>query len=302
MPGGFQRSLVRVNRYGRETPINAEPRGYRFPSVSPDGKSVAVTVDPRPSSIWVVDATTGQAAPLTTDKLHSITPVWSPDGTRIAFDRHLGAVAQIVWMAAQPGAELHNVLAPSSGQGLGDIGVRQWTSAAGFFGYQRGARPGQVRSDVVQFRMGDSTVTPVVSSPAEDRWPALSPDGRWLAYTSTISGANEVYVRPYPQAGPSVLVSARGGTEPVWSRDGTELFYRSGSRIMSAAHHPLSGSGAFAAPQVLFSGAFDFSQDHNWAPSPDGSFIMIKADPTMGRQLRLVFNWFDELKAASKVK
>ena len=64
---------------------------------------------------------------------------------------------------------------------------------------------------------------------------------------------------------------------------------------MSVAHRPASASGAFGAPQMLFSGAFDFSQEHNWSPNPDGSFVMIKADPTMGRQLRVVLNWFDEL-------
>ena len=125
--------------------------------------------------------------------------------------------------------------------------------------------------------------------------PALSPDGKWLAYASTISGANEVYVRPYPQGGPSVLVSSRGGTEPSWSRDGTELFYRSGSRIMSVAHDRHSASGAFGTPQMLFSGAFDFSQERNWSSNPDGSFVMIKADLMMGRQLRVVLNWFDVL-------
>ncbi|MEO8563126.1 MAG: protein kinase, partial [bacterium] len=286
MPGGFQRTLVRVNRYGQETPIKAEPRGYRFPAVSPDGRSIAVTVDPRPSSIWVVDPTTGQAAPFTTDRLHSIAPVWSPDGTRIAFVHYADGRSQIVWMSAQPGAELHSVFAAGSEKRVGDIGINEWTSAAGFFGYQVGTKPGQSRADVVQFRMGDSSATPLVSSPADDRQPTLSGDGKWLAYTSNLSGANEVYVRPYPQTGPSVQASSRGGADPIWSRDGSELFYRSGSRIMSAAHHPLSASGAFGAPQVLFNGAFDFSQDRNWALSPDGSFIMIKADPTMGRQLR----------------
>ncbi|MEO6528222.1 MAG: protein kinase [Gemmatimonadaceae bacterium] len=304
MPGGFQRTLVRVNRYGQETPINAEPRGYRFPTVSPDGRSIAVTVDPRPSSIWVVNAMTGQAAPLTTDRLHSVAPIWSPDGTRIVFSHYADWAHtksnKIVWMSAQPGAELHGVLAPGSEKRLGDIGIHQWTSAAGFFGYV--TRPGQSRADVVQFRMSDTTVTPQVSSPADDRAPALSPDEKWLAYTSTISRANEVYVRPYPQAGPSVQVSSRGGTDPIWSRDGKELFYRSGSRIMSAAHHPLLASGAFGAPHVLFTGAFDFSQDRNWTSSPDGSFIMVKADPTMGREVRVVFNWFDELSDASKEK
>jgi Tol biopolymer transport system component len=291
MPGGFQRSLVRVNRFGRETPINAEPRGYRFPNVSPDGKSVVVTVDPRPSSIWIVDAVTGQSFPLTTDKVHSLAPIWSPDGTRVAFSR---APHLVVWMAAQPGALVHTLFQSPVGQ----IYVTDWTDAAGFLGHLINAR---ARADIVQFRMGDSTVNPVVASPAEDRAGRLSPDRKWLVYESAISGAHEVYVRSYPKAGSEVQVSARGGAEPIWSRDGKEIVYRSGSRIMSV-RWPLSGSEAFSAPQLLFSGAYDFSQDQNWALSPDGSFIMIKADPTMGRQLRVAFNWFDELRAASKAK
>ena len=294
MPGGFQRSLVRVNRFGQETPIKAEPRGYRFPHISPDGKSVAVTVDPRPSSIWIVDATTGRALPLTTDRVHSIDSHWSTDGTRVAFNRP----RQIAWMAAQPGAQLHTAFGLTTQ--LGQIFLTEWTDAAGFFAIQR--QPGQSRADIVRFRMGDSTVNPVVSSPADETEARLSPDGKWLAYTSTTSGSYEVYVRPYPQPGPSVQVSVRGGTEPMWSRDGKELFFRSGSRIMSAAHRPLAGSDAFGAPQLLFTGAYDFSQAHNWSVSPDGSFVMIKADPTTGRQLRVVFNWFDELRGASKAK
>ena len=84
----------------------------------------------------------------------------------------------------------------------------------------------------------------------------------------------------------------------MWSRDGAELVYRSGPRIMSAAHDRRSNSSPFGAPQLLFTGTFDFSQERNWAMNPDGSFIMIRADPTTGRQLRVVFNWFDELLGA----
>jgi hypothetical protein len=71
---------------------------------------------------------------------------------------------------------------------------------------------------------------------------------------------------------------------------------------MSVVHRPVSGSYAFDAPKLLFSGAYDFSQTHNWSLSPDGSFVMIKADPTTGRQLRVTLNWFDELRGASKGK
>jgi serine/threonine-protein kinase len=300
MPGGFRRTLVRVNRYGQATPISAEPRGYRFPRVSPDGKSVVVTVDPRPSSIWVIDAATGQSAPMTTDRRHSIVALWSPDGTRIAFSHYDEGGNHIVWMLPQPGSELHSVFAPGSEQRVGDIGLDQWTATDGFFGYRTAPARRFLRNDLVQFRMGDSSVTTVVSSPAEERYAALSPDGNWLAYASTISGTNEVYVRPYRQAGASVLISSRGGTEPAWSRDGSELFYRSGSRIMSVTHHPLDRSRPFTAPQSLFGGAFDFSQDRNWSTSPDGSFVMVNADPTTARQLRVVLNWFDEVGARQR--
>ena len=299
MPGGFQRTLVRVNRYGQSTPIPAEPRGYRSPSVSPDGKRVVVTVDPRPSSIWLVDATTGQAVPLTTDRHHSIGAVWSPDGTRIAFTHYSGNQTHPTWMAAQPGAELHELLAKGWAERIGQVGLHQWTSANDFFAYQQDGRPDQLRLDIVHFRMGDSAVTPVVVSPLDDVEPVLSPDGKWLAYVSAISGANEVYVRPYPQSGTSTRVSGRGGVDPAWSHDGTELYYRSGSRIMSVARPVSSTSAIFGAPRVLFSGAFDFSQEQNWSPSPDGSFVMVMGDPTIGRQLSVVFNWFDKLIAQS---
>jgi Tol biopolymer transport system component len=300
MPGSFLRSLVRVNRYGQETPINADPRGYRFPVVSPDGRSVAVTVDPRPSAIWVVELRTGQATPLTTDHVHSIAAVWSPDGSRLAYHQYVGLVPTPVWMTAQPGATVHHVLAARVPRELGILSINQWTTAAGFLASQWRATPAQVRSDIVQFRMGDSVVAPVVSSPAEDGDPELSPDGKWLAYVSTITGSSEVYVRPWPGAGAAVLVSSHGGADPLWSASGAELVYRSGSRIMSVTHSPRGGADAFGAPRLLFSGAYDFSQDRNWSLGADGDFVMIKADPTKGRELRVVFNWFTELAGTTK--
>ena len=85
MPGGFQRSLVWVDRNGRETPLAVEPRGYRFPKISPDGRLIAVTVDPRPSSVWIIDPARGSANPLTPSGTHVTASVWSPDGKRVAY-------------------------------------------------------------------------------------------------------------------------------------------------------------------------------------------------------------------------
>ena len=305
-PGSFKRSLVRVDRNGRETPINVEPRGYRFPAVSPDGKFVAVTVDPRPSAIWLIDLAHERAVPLTTGREHSIAPIWSPDGTRIAFSGYSttynAVIGEAVWMLPQAGSPVHPVLTPGAeGRGRGHgLVTSDWTRSDGFVGHRSDPARGKANDQLVQFRLNDTTVTPILTSAADDKHPAVSSDGRWLAYTSNLSGANEVYVRPFPGGGTSVLVSSRGGVDPHWSRNGTELFYRSGTRIMSVAVQPGATFGVRGAPQLLFSGPFDFSQDRNWSVSPDGTFIMVKGDPTMGRQLRVVFNWFEEMAGAGR--
>ncbi len=300
MPGGFQRTLVRVDRYGRETPINVEPRGYRFPSVSPDGKRIAVTVDPRPSVIWLIDPALGQAVPLTTDGVHSIQPIWSWDGTRIAYIQYPIGRATMRWTLAQQGAEHHLAFRPIAAKPWLDFAAKTWTRTDEFIGTLINDRPDQIGGDIARSRVGDSTTTPLVQSPGDDRDPALSPDGRWLAYTSDVSGANEVYVLPYVGNGAAVLISSRGGVEPQWSADGKELFYRAGTRLMSVAVRTRPDFAALRSPQLLFSGPFDFSQSANWAVSPDGTFIMVKADPTTGRQLRVVFNWFAELDSIAR--
>jgi eukaryotic-like serine/threonine-protein kinase len=300
MPGGFQRTLVRVDRYGRETPINVEPRGYRFPSVSPDGKRIAVTVDPRPSAIWLVDPALGQAVPLTTDGKHSIQPIWSWDGTRVAYLQYPTGRAIMRWTLAQPGAEHHLAFKPIAAKPWLDFSARTWTRNDDMIGTLINDRENQIGGDIARSHVGDSTTIPIDQSPSDDRDPALSPDGKWLAYMSDISGANEVYVRPYTGNGAAVLISTRGGVEPQWSADGSELFYRAGTRMMSVAVRTRPDFAALRAPQLLFSGPFDFSQSSNWSPSPDGTFIMVKADPTTGRQLRVVFNWFEELKTGGQ--
>ena len=295
LPGGFQRTLLRVDRFGRETPINVGVRGYRFPSVSPNGKRLAVTIDPRPSAIWLLDLEHDQITPLTTDRVHSITPVWSPDGTRIALQRS----GKVVWMQAEAGAKLYPVLGTQAEGRVGVLGVSEWTRV-GFFGFQRNSKAEQVENDLVQFQMGDSTVASIVASPASDWQAALSPDGKWLAYTSNSSGANEVYVRPFPAAGASTRVSSRGGVVPHWSTSGNEILYRAGTHMMSATVRTKPDFAVVGVPQTLFSGPFDFSQDRNWSPSVDGTFIMIKADPTMGRQLHVVLNWFQEIETLGR--
>ena len=98
---------------------------------------------------------------------------------------------------------------------------------------------------------GERTPVPFLVTPFNERSPMFSPDGRWLAYVSDESGRDEVYVRSYPETGKKVPISAEGGTDPVWSKNGRELFYRSGDSLMAA---PVKTGTAFTVskPQKLF--------------------------------------------------
>lgn len=145
------------------------------------------------------------------------------------------------------------------------------------------------------FGFGDTLARPLVATPADDRDPSLSPDGRWLAYASNVTGTLEVYVRSFTTPGPSVRVSTGGGREPRWSRSGTELFYRDGASIMAARVSTGTAFRVIGAPETLFTGAYDFTQTPNWDVAPDGRFLMVRGDATLGTHVHVVFNWFDEV-------
>jgi eukaryotic-like serine/threonine-protein kinase len=128
--------------------------------------------------------------------------------------------------------------------------------------------------------------------------PTFSPDGRWVAYQSNESGRDEVYVAAFPGPGMKVLVSTEGGAEPVWSRDGQELFYRSGDKMMAVA---IMIQPAFRAskPQVLFEKPYAVYGPRNCDVTPDGQhFLMIKESEQVAdvTHINVVLNWQEELK------
>ena len=291
VPGGFDRSLALVDRNGREVSIPAAHRGFRFPRVSPDGRRAVVTIDPRPSKIWVVDLRSGAMAPVAApgrpESEHRIHAVWSPNGRQVLYSGGPYRV-EVANVDGEPNVSPALRRPPAS-----PIAPTDWLKDGRVIGHFFGSLP----LDVVAFRVGDSVVTTLVGSDPVENQGVVSPDGRWLAYSSNASGAREVYVRPFVGSGDPVAVSTSGGVEPRWSRDGGELYYRNGEAIMAVAVRtrvPFSDK-----PQRLFSGGYDFLQDDNWDVGPDGHFLMVKSDPNAGTQFVVVFNWFDELRATA---
>ncbi|MCL6650116.1 MAG: hypothetical protein K6U89_17525, partial [Chloroflexi bacterium] len=148
---------------------------------------------------------------------------------------------------------------------------------------------------------GDSTTIAIATTPADEYGPVLSPDGRWIAYVSTESGREEVYVRPFPNSAEGKYqISINGGSEPQWAHSGRELFYINGLNQLTAATVATSPSFAVTRQQALFEVTL-FSRDqthHHYAVGPgDQRFLMVQLGRFGSGDLVLVQNWTEQLKA-----
>jgi dipeptidyl aminopeptidase/acylaminoacyl peptidase len=131
--------------------------------------------------------------------------------------------------------------------------------------------------------------------------PTISPDGHWLAYTSDESGQPEVYVRPFPAGGGKWLISTEGGHEPLWARNGSELFYRNTGKLMAVT---IETGSAFIVgrPRLLFLREYEPREMNpfgspNYDISPNGKFLIIKPNPSPpSTKINFTLNWFEELK------
>ena len=288
-PGGYARTLVRVDRNGRRTPLLEEHRGFRRPNVSPDGLKVAITIDPRPSQIWVYDVVRQSRIALATEG-PNLMPLWTPDGRRIAYAS--GLPPDIFWRTADAGAPAERLLERDGPQY-----PTSWSADGRLLIFEEGARN---TYDIWMLPIGDKP-RPLIATPASELGGQLSPDGRWIAYHSNESGRFEVSVRPFPAVGDGKwTISTSGGQHALWSPDGTELFYVVGSSVMRVG---IDGRGSVlkaGTPELLFSGPFDIAYT-NYTLSSDGAhFIMVEVDPDARQtQLSVVVNWGEELKRLS---
>jgi serine/threonine-protein kinase len=288
-PGGFARTLVRVDRHGRRTPLFEERRGFRFPRFSPDGHKIAVSVDPRPSQVWVYDLEHGSRIPLT-DTGNNLTPMWTHDGLRVAF----GATKEIQWRPADASRPAESLIGGSQSDAV-NVSPLSWSIDGRMLIFQQQV-PG-TDFDVWLAPRGERP-RPLLRTRARELGAKLSPDNKWLAYYSDESGRQEVYVRPFPNVDEQKwTISSAGGSSPVWSPHGGELFYMNGTAMMMV---PVETAPRFSnrTPQLLFDGPFDATQDQNFDVDPDGvHFVMVEADPdAKPTKINVVLNWSQDLR------
>jgi serine/threonine-protein kinase len=228
-------------------------------------------------------------------------PTWSPDGRLVAFVRD-SANTSAVWARPADGSGPDHVVARID---------RMVQEAA----WSPDGRWLVVRTDNTLFgagdlvgvpvrATGDSAAVPLTTGSFTELHPAVSPDGRWLAYTSNESGQNEVYVRPFPGAhGVRWQVSNGGGTSPVWSADGRELYYLDPDPRVVAAAIPAGSAFQVTSLTPLFDASgFIYDAFHqSFAVTPDGDFLFLRPRGLSddGRRLRIVWveNWFADIEA-----
>ncbi|HEX5818169.1 MAG TPA: protein kinase [Gemmatimonadales bacterium] len=314
---GQRHTLVWVDRTGTQRPVDSawtfrlsRAGGNVGWSLSPDGTQLAVGLNnDAGDDIWIKELPAGPLSRVTFDSANEARPRWTRDGRSVTYLSQGGELRQ---RRADGTGGTENPLAPAD-RVKDPIREARWSPDGRWLVIRTGGAAASQAGgrDILGLRPGiDSAPVPLVAQPdVDESAPALSPDGRWLAYESDETGRSEIYVRPFPATDSGKWqVSTNGGQAPLWAHSGRELFYVDAERNMVAA--PVQGGAEFrlGARRALFnlgedlylvSGEyytpFDLSRD-------DQRFLMARAlrRAESTRSFLLVENWFEELKAKVK--
>ncbi len=294
---------VWVSRNGESRPVAADVSDYGLdmPALSPDGRRLAISMSgpDGKSSLWVKPLDGGPKVRLTFDGSYNGRAAWRPGSGAISFtsDREQAGVPTRLFEVAADGSgrltrpELHDRRA---------IGAHTWSPDGKWLVFRTDDQEAG-NGDIMGIRPGVDTVPrALVATPAEELSPAVSFDGRWIAYSSNETGRREVFVRPFPQTGDArYQISSSGGTNPTWNRNGRELFYLDAEGNMVAV--PVIAGATFqtSQPIVLFRAAP--YESNPWGRmydvAPDGQrFVMIRGETDAAVHVVIVFNFLAELQ------
>jgi eukaryotic-like serine/threonine-protein kinase len=304
------RTLVWVDRNGKEEPIAAPPNFYGLPKISPDGTRLALTVhDGVNYSIFIWNFVRETLTRLTFDEGSEYQSVWTPDGKRIVY---ASSRAGVCWRQADGTGEAEQLAS------LPDRVLLPWSFSSDGKTLVSVEAVGGARLDIGMMSMeGDHARKPLLQEKHAEVQPKISPDGRWMAYASTESDQNtEVYVRPFPDVDRGIWqVSTGGGSSPLWSPDGRELFYLSNDNSVMAGAVETKPTFSYGTPKSLFRSIYagvSVSSGTPWDIAPDGKrFLMLKPPAPTDKastagvprpKINIVLNWIEELKQRVPIK
>ncbi|MBK9376620.1 MAG: protein kinase [Holophagales bacterium] len=295
--------LVWVDRANALAPLPLPERAYENVAISPDGGRAVVQIREGTTRLWIYDFARGTLTPLGPATASSQAPLWTPDGTHV------------IYRGTRQGTRnLYRIPVDGSGDEerlTSKAGVIQTPSSISsdgrvlLFDQNGPAEAGGVGAWVLPLE-GDRTPRRLFPLPATGRDAQISPDGRWVAYEAIVSSRQEVFVAPLSGAGERRLVSTEGGTEPLWSRDGRELFFQSGTRLMGVTVTPGATFSA-SLPRVVHEGRFfrTINGNTSFSITRDGARFLriqpVNPEPAI-RRIELVLDWFSGLKSRGSTR
>jgi hypothetical protein len=291
-------ALVWIDRAGREEFLSAPPRHYGYLRISPDGKKIATDVRSPGRDVYIWDIARETALRLTTDPGEEFFAEWSLGGDSLYYSSNQSGGSFNVYRRAADGTGLAQLVnASTSPQMVQDLTPdgRQILVAEG--------RKGSDAFDLMTLLLQQPVrLDTLLSTPSAELNPSVSPDGRFVAYQSDVTGQYEVYVSPFTGSSQARWkVSTDGGEHPLWSRTGDTIFFRSRSDSMMAAAVRRTPTFAVRAVAALFSldsyTRFGMTTGRSWDLSPiDGRFLRAKNPPAAQSGIRVVLNWQQELR------
>jgi eukaryotic-like serine/threonine-protein kinase len=288
--------LAWFDRTGKEVGARLPRDSYRDPSISPDGRKLAVALGDPLRTIWIIDLAQGTRGRLTFDTAIHISPAWSPDGKYVAFTS-----------GAPPEASIHRK--GVDGTTPDELLVEEkdatlqtpaFSPDGKFLVYMRAVGPSGNGIYAVPLT-GERTPRVVVPSPSPQTvlsYPRVSPDGRWLAYGSSESGRVQLYVTSFPSGSGKWQVSIAGGDMPAWRRDGKELYFTGSSEVQAVDVNAVGGQFNPGPPRTLSRLGNAIANGRVFDAMPDGSRFIAPIVPTdASSPIHLLLNWPAELEA-----
>jgi serine/threonine-protein kinase len=289
--------LAWVSRTGVESIVDSTlARPYIGVALSPDAEQIATAVSDASgtvSTIWLYDLRRHTFSRITPAGGYSYRPTWLPDGRHLLLSSDHGSSSRLrrLFSTSTDGSETLRLVL-SRARHAQEV---SWPSGGRYFAVREGYDDGGTRRDILAVVKGDTTARPLLATSADERNPAVSPSGRWLAYTSDAPGRDEVYITPFPEGGARIQISNAGGTSPVWARDGRQLYYLDGGSALVATDIDERRPNPAGSSRRLFDASKYFRDAVGAAfdVSPDGErFLFIKAPPRAS--VDVVLDWWSE--------
>jgi serine/threonine protein kinase len=279
--------LIWFDRQGRQLERVGEPANYSNPALSPDEKRIVVArLDPQIGTrdLWLIGLPQGTTSRFTFDPADETNPIWSPTGDRIAFSSKTRGALEI-YQKTVTGTEQAEPLLDFGGVSL----TQSWTPDGRFMLYNS--------AEGIWMVPMTGNRKPVLLVPGSRDGPAVSPNMKWLVYPANESGRYEIYVKSFPPTGGQWQISKNGGEEPYWRKDGKELFYLEGRRLMAVDVNTDGNIFQYGTPKPLFDLRLEIvDRKSRYQVAANGQRFLVNVPVESTAAITVVTNWTAALK------